>query len=1240
MHSKLWSTGLKGAGQESWGPILHAGRPVSRWRRVAAAVLLAGLLAGVWAYYRFTDEERLRRYAQAWLQDFSGGEAHIDQVRFDPFKGLHLVGVTVAAPASAHFDPGDESLAGRSVFHAATVFLRLRLPSVLTGRLVVPEIVAEDPELTLTRRLSDGKWNWETLFFRRKRRSAAGPIQLPVVRLRNVELRTERLDERGRIRGEAQKIWIEAAPKADKPECYDVEVTKLYGEGGGQPMTRETSRLAINMRTMAVAGSLPSVALHDLLLAAPAGAVRWLDACAMRGFVRADHFEYQPEGPTAGLLTLRDAGMSLPMNEADRAVPAGRRYLRLDGLEGTIRFSGDRATVDLSGRFRSQPLALKGTLRLRESDVNRQAASQPTGGQRQATQPDADAGEQWAAVGYELEITLKNYQLPRGADAKDPAERGFVQFWPLIAEQVRDFDGAGAVDVMVKVRREARPDARVEFAEGAVDFKGCSARYVSFPYRLHELTGRIWVRPDGLVELVNIVGRHGAGKVIVQGLLGGRISTQGDLDVTGQDIFLDESLLACLDERDRQLIRRFNATARADVKVHMLRPATPLDQPPGPWRTAIDIQFTDGTLNLADFPYPMERLTGRMHVAGGRMEVADFCCRRGDARVCVNGAAEDVPGKGFGLDLHVKASGVALDETLSKALPTAGRKLYERYTPTGRAEVTGRLFTPEPGGPAQCDLRAVLAGGSLAIPGGRERITHCQAVLHVRPTELVIESLAGRFGESPLEAEGWLPLAADEQALSLHVKSERMVLDDRLQSVLPPGVRRVWDSFRPAGVAAFDVRYRQGAAASQPAATSRPADDADKVDYTVVIEPLDCQMRYQEFPLALSQVKGRIVVQPGRVLIDRLAARHDGATIEGVGAVDIAPERTLITMTVDATDLALAEPLRQALPWRLRRLWNDLRPAGKVDLKFDKLLLTWPTGRPVTWSFDGAAKLKGVAMRVGPDLTEVTGRLRASGEVGDEYAFQGDLDWSEARVEGWKVENLKAGFSRPPGEGRLRLSRIEGQFYQGKVIGEVEIKDGPRGSEYGLSLTARDVSLGDFLNARPAPGEQPVKLNGIVEGNLALAGRFGDVASRHGGGTVLIHHAQMLKVPFVLAMMQVVHLAIDDDNAFHDARLSFIVDADDLLFQEIDLRGKSLSMVGAGRVNTPREALDLVLLVGSPLKLPRMEVLSELVEGLARELVEVHVEGKLTEPSFRAEIVRSVRRTVDTILNARERHPR
>jgi hypothetical protein len=65
--------------------------------------------------------------------------------------------------------------------------------------------------------------------------------------------------------------------------------------------------------------------------------------------------------------------------------------------------------------------------------------------------------------------------------------------------------------------------------------------------------------------------------------------------------------------------------------------------------------------------------------------------------------------------------------------------------------------------------------------------------------------------------------------------------------------------------------------------------------------------------------------------------------------------------------------------------------------------------------------------------------------------------------------------------------------------------------------------------------------------------------------------------------------------------------------------------------------MDLTLLVGSPLRLPRIEVLSELMEGFARELVEVHVEGTLGKPRFHAEIVRSIKKTLETILNARHR---
>ncbi len=54
------------------------------------------------------------------------------------------------------------------------------------------------------------------------------------------------------------------------------------------------------------------------------------------------------------------------------------------------------------------------------------------------------------------------------------------------------------------------------------------------------------------------------------------------------------------------------------------------------------------------------------------------------------------------------------------------------------------------------------------------------------------------------------------------------------------------------------------------------------------------------------------------------------------------------------------------------------------------------------------------------------------------------------------------------------------------------------------------------------------------------------------------------------------------------------------------------------------------------LRLPRLAVLSELVEGVARELMEVHVGGTLQAPQFRADIVRSVRKALEAISAARQ----
>ena len=60
--------------------------------------------------------------AEGWLESFSGGEVRIDRVRLDLFEGLHLVGVTIATPAAARFDPSDDSPGNRTILKAASLF--------------------------------------------------------------------------------------------------------------------------------------------------------------------------------------------------------------------------------------------------------------------------------------------------------------------------------------------------------------------------------------------------------------------------------------------------------------------------------------------------------------------------------------------------------------------------------------------------------------------------------------------------------------------------------------------------------------------------------------------------------------------------------------------------------------------------------------------------------------------------------------------------------------------------------------------------------------------------------------------------------------------------------------------------------------------------------------------------------------------------------------------------------------
>ncbi len=1194
-----------------------------RWIGIATALLLLLVLM---VYRYVTDAERLRAYAESWLEDFSGGEVHVKRVDFDLFRGLNLIGVTIAVPESAQFNPEDNSLDARTLFRCASVFFQLRPLSLLSGHLAVPEITALHPELKLVHRSADGVGNWQTMLRKRVPEDQDPWSFTPSIRLRDVLVSEFRLERDGTLVGGSQIIWADAIPSPAEGEHYRLEITKFYETESDAGVRGATGVVEVDMDTLAVSGRLPWMSMEDLLFSAPESVSRWLDILALKGELSSDNFSYAPGGEGSASLTLRHASIAVPLGEEDRALPPSQRYLRFENVQGVCTFAHREAKLRLEGAFHGRPVKLEGTMTLPEK------------------------GMSFDDLGFDMHVLADRIRLPRNDSGADPSELRFVNKWKLFRDFVEDFDPRGQATLNAKLHKAPGAEHGIEFVEATLEVHEISAAYRKFPYRVEQLSGIVHWRPDRKIELRDIEGRRGDAIVRVQGLHQGYGTTGMEVAIHGEKVALDDYLLAQLAAPDRELVEQFNADARMDIAIQIHRDNLPAGTPNNPALADIDVTFLDGTMRFEPFPYPFDRLSGKLLIRGRSYEFVDFTGRREEAMVVINGRAERGRKSGIDFDLQLEAEAIPLDETLEAALPDQARLAYARVTPSGRADVSGKIQSNEGTPSFIYQLDTQLRDLEVSISEPKMHLVEGKARMRLSPNRIEVPEFHCRLGASPLIANGWMHHGSGPPVFELKVASPKLRLEPRVYEALPGAVRAVWDEFAPRGEVKFDFELSNRTATNRPAGrvetspsrqettTTSPADGNGpdwNYDYRVRIEPLGAGLTYARFPLPLTSVSGQILAVPGQIQLSDVKATHENARLTLSGDVRYQPGGIDTSLKIRAADLSFSEALRQAVPWRLRRMWNDLEPQGAFDLDLQKLHIQTRQDQRALTELVGRATLRGVALDLGIPLTDAHGILEGRMVWEDTTAMNVDIKFDRASLSGRTLTDARARLEERTGTQKLLLNDVQAGFYGGTLRGDMEIARRSAGSRYGINMLMENVSLAEFLNAKRAPDEPRSQLKGLIDGNLAVAGRFGRPQSRRGGGAITIRRAELFKIPLILSILQVIHFAIDDDNAIHDASTRFAFDGEHLILQEIDMRGKALSMMGAGRVHTARQEMDIVLLVGSPLELPRVEILSDLVEGLARELMEVHVEGQVSDPQIRADIVRSVRATLETILNLR-----
>jgi AsmA-like C-terminal region len=430
------------------------------------------------------------------------------------------------------------------------------------------------------------------------------------------------------------------------------------------------------------------------------------------------------------------------------------------------------------------------------------------------------------------------------------------------------------------------------------------------------------------------------------GLPAREMSVEGEIGTTGADYDLSMSIrglevssemLAALP--GVTLTEQYGAdiSGRADIKLRLSRDAAA--RPPA-W--SADVEFVRGRIAHASLPEPLTELSFRGTADAKRFHVARLTCNCGPASIVLAGErtgwSQNAP-----LALAAKVSGLPLNDRLRSSLPGSCANFWQRFQPAGIVDAELRLTFD--GAHWRPQLSANCRGMSLTdIEKFPYRLQQTTGQVEYEPAGTngpgkLRLNLSGLAAGQPVRIDAELaPLAgcaagnvdaALQQKSStaphalgfLELSGSQIPLDEQLLAALPPKAEQLVRSLRPQG--AVDFRFR--------AEWNDPAQPRAEVTQDITLK--DCVIFYDQFPYPLRHVAGRVTQRNGTWTIHDVEGRGwNDATIVVCRGESIPQNDGFNTnLSFRATNVALDDNLKLALPPAAQQAWDELRPQGRVD---------------------------------------------------------------------------------------------------------------------------------------------------------------------------------------------------------------------------------------------------------------------------------------------------------------------
>jgi hypothetical protein len=658
--------------------------------------------------------------------------------------------------------------------------------------------------------------------------------------------------------------------------------------------------------------------------------------------------------------------------------------------------------------------------------------------------------------------------------------------------------------------------------------------YEKFRYPVADVGGRVkrtTTHAGTPATSIDLIGTAGGQRITIKGTIVGDGDDPGiNLRVSGANMPIDQTLFAAFPEKYAKLVRQFHAAGRGDFVAE-------ISQQPGVnlCENEFRIDIRDATANYEQFPYPLEKVKGRLVVrvsatdAGrpnrpgeplaappDRDEIVldGFTAVHAGAAVWLNGSKRPMPGsRDRKLTLHVGGNHCPVDADMRSALAKLGvDAIWTTFEPRGklsfaanvelidRAPPLDRPDLNPPINPAT-DLKMTFnfSGPTVTPNFFPYELTNLTGWLEYKNSRVDVAHIEGRHGET------------------------RVTIGAGEVRFFPDGI--VW-----ANLGGVEVRPFVADAAFLKALPGKLGPGLESLELRGSAELL---------------VKHLVVLTPpdSKILSSNPLPRVPPPTapaVKGVGARSVPAIRA-------QSPASSAEP------------------------------------DPVVY-FDAEVKLTGATLDTGVAWTDVFGAVACRGRYEGTHMglLRGALWFDSAVIARQPVTRLSGRVRAAPQQvnphvrgdylpTELEFTDLAGDYFHGVLGGEGRVVLADR-TRFDLWLTATDVQLEEV--ARYYKLGSDADLKGIAQTQLRLQNRLDSKTGQlvvDGTGKIDVPTGRMYNLPVLLDLVKVLKLQAPDKTAFEEAHAVFKIHGDRIKVEQVDLIGKAICLGGSGELDTSGE---------------------------------------------------------------------